>query len=147
MWKISERLFLIIIATFCLTSFGLAIGSLCTPQWTTFRGLFCKTCSLGAASVLMIAVTLMSISVILLILFILKIVSKSVRFTVFLFLVAANMFFFGTLISMFEDYVGYSFMFLVVAHVLGDIASILIAFWFGGCYFTKIIASHWPYGE
>jgi len=132
--QVNETVLLIITAVIRAIAALFCVISLATPRWTNAADLFCTPCTTAPAGLSIIAFILLIAAIIILILFVLKILPKSIRALSLLILFLATMFILSAYASFFNSVTGYSYKLMVFGHFLCYIASLLATFWLGGSY-------------
>jgi hypothetical protein len=139
MMQISETILLFASAAVTLVSGLFCLISLVTPRWNILTGLFCTGCSTPSAGLSIVALLSLMLTVVVLALFALKKLPKSIRALALGMLFLATMFTLAAHAAYFDDYTGYSYKLMVFANFLCYMASLLVAFWLGGSYAAAIV--------
>lgn len=138
---ISERLLQLITAAIAATAAFFCVISLATPRWGFLSGLYCVGCPTAPAGLSVVALILLIAIVLILILIVLRILPQSIRLLCLLVIVVATMFTLAAHASYFNDFSGYSYKLMVLAHFLSYIASLMIAYWIGGSYAATVVVA------
>jgi len=142
--QVNETVLLIITAVITAIAALVCVISLATPRWTIFGGLYCTGCPTAPAGLSIIAFILLIAAILILILFALKILPKSIRALSLLILFLATIFTLSAHASFFDSGTGYSYKLMVFAHFLSYIASLFATFWLGGSYAITVVTPNNP---
>ena len=137
--QISETVLLFASAIVTVVSGLFCLISLATPRWNILTGLFCTGCSSPSAGLSIVALISLMLTAVVLALFALKKLPKSIRALALGMLFLATIFTLSAHAAYFEVFTGYSYKLMVFAHFLCYLASLLVAFWLGGSYATAIV--------
>lgn len=137
--QISETVLLFASAVVTLVSGLFCLISLATPHWNILTGLFCADCSSPSAGLSVVALISLLLTAVVLVLFALKKLPKSLRALALGMLFLATIFTLSSHAAYYDAFTGYSYKLMVFAHFLCYLASLLVAFWLGGSYATAIV--------
>ena len=140
--QVTETILLIITVVITAGATFFCLIALATPGWSAYGGinLYCSVCPKAPAALSIIAFFLLIGGVVFLILFLIKLLPKSIRILSLIILFLAIMFTLAAFASYVDAGTGYSFKLMVFAHFLSFVATIIAAFWLGGSYGTTVVA-------
>jgi hypothetical protein len=143
--QLSERILLIVTAIITAVSTLFCLIALASPGWylsyfgSANIGLYCTGCPTAPKALSIIAFLLLILGIVVLVLFALNILPKSIQVLSVFVLFLATMFTLAAYASSVDKITGYSFKLMVFAHFLCYIATLFVAFWLGGSYATTVV--------
>jgi hypothetical protein len=134
--KLSESTTLVITTILTSVAALFALIGLTTPKWITLGyGLWnCHdVCSLPTAALTIIALLSLVVSIILLVMFLINLFPRNLRFIPLGLLIIATLFLLIATTTYLRHFqrIGYSFELIITANAFAFFASVLLAFWFG----------------
>jgi hypothetical protein len=141
MIQLTQKHILFILGGITIAAELFCLISIVTKEWTMFyKELFCSECPKAAGPLSIIALLILLSAIVLIILLAIDKLPAMFRASIFGALLLGTIFTLAAYTSVTDQYTGFSFKLMIVAHFFCYMASQLAAFWLGGFYAATFIA-------